>query len=106
MERDPEIQAAIERGADKGKVTLRRLQWKGAQNGNPAMLIWLGKILLGQRDDRGIQNLDRNGNPADGPTRVFVELVGDPAPPRIEETGRDTGSRLPKDARHNVQMVG
>ncbi len=35
---------------DKGKSSLRRYQWEGAQKGNPAMLIWLGKQLLGQKD--------------------------------------------------------
>lgn len=35
---------------DRGKSSLRRYQWEGAQKGNPAMLIWLGKQLLGQKD--------------------------------------------------------
>ena len=35
---------------DKGRSSLRRYQWEGAQKGNPAMLIWLGKQLLGQKD--------------------------------------------------------
>src|SRR3954469_5343489 len=83
MDHDPEIQAAIERGADKGRATLRRLQWKGANDGNVAMLIWLGKQMLGQRDRQGVENLDRFGNPIDTSMRVVVELVGDPAPPRV-----------------------
>jgi len=33
-----------------GKVSLRRMQWKSAEAGNPAMQIWLGKQYLGQRD--------------------------------------------------------
>ena len=33
-----------------GKLSLRRAQWKKAQEGNPTMLIWLGKNVLGQRD--------------------------------------------------------
>ena len=40
----------IKKGKDKGKASLRRLQWEGAQKGNPTMLIWLGKQLLGQTD--------------------------------------------------------
>jgi len=47
---EPEINEAIERGRKHGRATLRRLQWQGAQAGNPTMLIWLGKQLLGQRD--------------------------------------------------------
>jgi len=33
-----------------GKTSLRRLQWKSAQNGNVSMQIWLGKQYLGQTD--------------------------------------------------------
>jgi len=72
-----------------------------------ALIIWLTnrqKALW--RNTQSLQQLDKNGTPADGPMRVIVELVGDPAPPRIEATGRDTGSRLPKDARDNVHLVG
>ena len=51
MNTDPEVKEAVERGRDKGKTTLRRLQWQGAQEGNSTMLVWLGKQLLGQRDN-------------------------------------------------------
>ena len=33
-----------------GKIGLRRAQWQAAQKGNPALLIWLGKQYLGQKD--------------------------------------------------------
>jgi hypothetical protein len=33
-----------------GKASLRRNQWKLAENGNATMLIWLGKNYLGQKD--------------------------------------------------------
>lgn len=33
-----------------GNESLRRRQWKQAQEGNPTMLIWLGKQWLGQSD--------------------------------------------------------
>ena len=32
------------------KPTLRQLQWEAAEGGNTAMLIWLGKQFLSQRD--------------------------------------------------------
>jgi len=35
---------------DEGKSSLRRNQWKSAQDGNVTMQIWLGKQMLGQRD--------------------------------------------------------
>ena len=34
-------------------------------DGNPAMLIWLGKQFLGQRDLAELQQLDKDGNPTD-----------------------------------------
>lgn len=34
---------------DYGKISLRRSQWRMAEN-NPTMAIWLGKNLLGQTD--------------------------------------------------------
>lgn len=34
----------------KGKASLRRMQFKSAEKGNVAMLIWLGKQYLGQKD--------------------------------------------------------
>jgi len=47
---EPEIGEAIERGRARGRTTLRRHQWQQAEAGNPTMLVWLGKQLLGQRD--------------------------------------------------------
>lgn len=40
----------IAKGRDKGRLTLRRVQWEAAQKGNVVMMIWLGKQLLGQKD--------------------------------------------------------
>lgn len=42
-------QVAWEEGLEKGKASLRRMQWKKAED-NPTMQIWLGKQYLGQRD--------------------------------------------------------
>ena len=41
---------AFEDGKENGKASLRRMQLKSAQNGNITMQIWLGKQLLGQKD--------------------------------------------------------
>lgn len=41
---------AMEAGRASGRASLRRLQWQAAQKGNPAMLIFLGKNILKQRD--------------------------------------------------------
>ncbi len=52
----------------EGKASLRRAQWKVAQDGNPTMLIWLGKQALGQRDE---QHLKHGGDVT--PIRVVFE---------------------------------
>ena len=41
---------SLKKGRDKGRMTLRRMQFEKAQTGNATMLIWLGKQLLGQKD--------------------------------------------------------
>ena len=40
---------------EKGRVSLRRMQWKSAENGNVTMQIFLGKQYLGQKDQQGIE---------------------------------------------------
>ena len=58
----------MERGYARGRVSLRRRQMENADNGNATMQIWLGKQLLGQRD-----NLDtRLTGAGDGPLEVNV----------------------------------
>lgn len=42
----------INQGKEEGKSSLRRAQMKAALNGNVAMLIWLGKSILGQTEVR------------------------------------------------------
>jgi hypothetical protein len=60
------LRDALEHGFAKGRATLRRAQWKGAvEDGNPTMLVWLGKQLLGQRDTQSTQTLDKDGIPID-----------------------------------------
>lgn len=40
----------IKRGHANQKMSLRKLQFDAAKKGNPALLIWLGKQYLGQKD--------------------------------------------------------
>ena len=40
---------------EKGRVSLRRMQWASAENGNVTMQIFLGKQYLGQKDQQGIE---------------------------------------------------
>jgi len=50
LQRDKEFCRVYKKGMDQGKMSLRRLQYKAAENGNVTMLIWLGKQYLGQSD--------------------------------------------------------
>jgi transcriptional regulator with XRE-family HTH domain len=47
----------------EGKMSLRRFQWKAAENGNATMQIWLGKQYLGQRDKINAELTGENGGP-------------------------------------------
>ena len=40
----------VEAGRAKGRMGLRRRQWEVANEGNPTLLIWLGKNWLNQTD--------------------------------------------------------
>jgi hypothetical protein len=42
----------------EGKASLRRMQWKSAQDGNVTAQIWLGKQMLGQRDKHELSGPD------------------------------------------------
>lgn len=43
----------IDKGRSEGNISLRRKQWQMAvENGNVVMLIWLGKQMLGQMNER------------------------------------------------------
>ena len=44
----------VTKGKENGKIRLRQWQMKSAQKGNVAMLIWLGKQILGQSDKQDI----------------------------------------------------
>jgi len=43
-----------------GRTSLRRMQWDAARQGNPTMLVWLGKQYLGQSDKLETQNQNMN----------------------------------------------
>jgi len=45
--------AEITKGRSEGNISLRRKQWQVAvEKGNPVLLIWLGKQMLGQVNER------------------------------------------------------
>jgi len=54
LQRDDEFCGLYKRGMDKGRMSLRRKQWKAAEEGDRTMLVWLGKQYLSQSDKRDI----------------------------------------------------
>ena len=56
------------KGKENGKIRLRQWQMKSAQKGNVAMLIWLGKQMLGQSDKQEITTTEL-------PEGFSVELI-------------------------------
>jgi hypothetical protein len=47
---EPDFAEMLEQARARGKASLRRIQWRLAEQGNAACAIFLGKNLLGQRD--------------------------------------------------------
>ncbi len=52
--------------SSEGKMSLRRMQWRSAEEGNTTMLVWLGKQMLGQRDrhETDLKSSDGSMTPA------------------------------------------
>ena len=45
------------KGKDKGKIRLRQMQWRSAENGSVPMQIWLGKQVLVQTDKQELTEI-------------------------------------------------
>jgi len=63
----------IKEGRANGRQSLKRAQYKKAMEGNPTMLIWLGKQFLGQRDQP--ENLDPMSSKDSG--KFVINFTGD-----------------------------
>lgn len=50
LQKDKEFLRIYKKGLENGKMSLRRMQFKKANDGNVSMLIWLGKQYLGQTE--------------------------------------------------------
>jgi hypothetical protein len=57
------IAEVMARGRAKGRISIRRQQMKLAEAGNPALAIYLGKALLGQREVIPSELSGPKGNP-------------------------------------------
>ncbi len=62
---------------DEGKASLRRAQWKAAQDGNPTMLVWLGKQMLGQRDKKDLDHTSSDGSMT--PKEIIIRAANVPS---------------------------
>ena len=85
LNKDPALKESLEIGKARGRTTLRRLQWQGAETGNPTMLIWLGKQLLDQRDKVSQEHSGPGGGPIQNedvraPIASFMLEFSEPAP--------------------------
>jgi hypothetical protein len=59
------FEALYKKHQGEGKASLRRAQWKVAQDGNPTMLVWLGKQMLGQKDKQELSGPDGGAIPVE-----------------------------------------
>ena len=50
IQRDPVLHGAWKKGRARMRGNLRGWQLRAARNGNSAILVWLGKTILGQRE--------------------------------------------------------
>ena len=55
LQRDDEFCRIYKKGIDKGRMSVRRMQYKASEAGNVTMLIWLGKQYLGQADKQDVE---------------------------------------------------
>ena len=55
LEKDKKFVETHRKGLEKGKMSIRRFQYRAAEDGNSTMLVWLGKQYLGQRDMKDIK---------------------------------------------------
>jgi len=68
--KNPTFRQVMEHGKAKGRVSLRRIQVRLAEESAP-MAIWLGKQLLNQRD---VSPVEVSG-PAGGPLKLDLETI-------------------------------
>jgi hypothetical protein len=79
LKRSPAYQDAYERGRAHARTKLRRWQWQLAAKGHAAMLIFLGKAILGQRETGPDEQ-------EEVPSMIRL-IVTRPKPPKLPEAG-------------------
>ena len=82
-----------------GKASLRQAQFRKAMEGNPAMLIWLGKQMLGQKDRAEISAPSDLTKMTDADLMKMAEQYGvkvDEDKPKKQEAGAGQGPSHPR----------
>ena len=87
LQRDTEFRVMYDREREKGKTSLRRMQWSSARKGNVAMLIWLGKQYLAQSDKQSLV--------ADVEVKRSASELSDDELIAIVQSGRSGGTAAP-----------
>ena len=70
LAREPAAQATWLEGRSEGLIKLRNAQFKKALSGNPEMLKWLGRQLLGQQEKTTVENTGKDGGPIQSVTEI------------------------------------
>lgn len=87
--RCPEIEVAYQQGSGAGRISLRRKQVEEALKGNPTMLVWLGKQMLGQVDKQEISG------PNGGAMEMRIESPRDLIAARISALAARSATDIP-----------
>jgi len=75
LKRHKKAREEFENGKENGKASLRRMQFRSAENGNTTMQIWLGKQYLEQKEKH-----EHGGDPNGAPIPIAItRRVVDPA---------------------------
>ena len=79
MKEDEDLKLAIEKGRATGKISLRRKQFQILEDSNSAsMAIWLGKQLLGQRDNLDVTTESKDKSSVTKAMELFKQVASKP----------------------------
>lgn len=73
LKRYQKAREVFDAGKETGRASLRRQQWKAAENGNTTMQIWLGKQYLGQADKN--EQTGKDGAPIETRAEIVWKVV-------------------------------
>lgn len=76
----------VAKGHEELKMSIRRMQLQSANKGNVAMLIWLGKQYLGQKDQQRVETSEDNTLTLNKRIVLAASSVGD------KESGHGDGN--------------